>query len=81
MEKDIRSTYAVVCKLRPALIRATNHRLKADKKNKQKREEMVEKRKTNVMTIKCERVRGRISLVNEEKNNYESNLEDETNPD
>lgn len=81
IEKDIRSAYTVVCKLRPALTRTTNHKLKVARENKQKREEMVEKQKTNAMTIKHQRVRGRISLFSKEKNNYESNLEDATNQD
>ena len=63
------------------MIRATNHRLEVAREKEQKREEIVERRKTKAMAAKCQRTRERISLSSEEKKNYESDTGDETNPD
>lgn len=46
-----------------------------------KREKMIKKQKTEVMVIKRQKTRRRISLFSEEKNNYKSNIRDEIEPD
>ena len=50
MKEDIRNADVVVRKLGPALTRATNQRLEVASKKSWKREEMVERRKTEAMT-------------------------------
>ncbi len=52
MEKDIKNADTVVRKLGPASTRATNQRLEVAREERQKREEMVERRKTEVMAPK-----------------------------
>ncbi len=81
MEKGIRNTDVLAHKLGPVLTRVSNQRLKVVKEEKQKREEMVEKRKTEAMTIKRRRARGEMSLSSEEKENYESDTGDKTDLD
>ena len=68
-------------KLRPALIRATNHRLKVARKELWKREEIVKKRKTKAISTRCQRTKKRISMSNEEEENYESDTGDKTDLD
>lgn len=63
------------------MTRATNQRLDVTKEENQKRVEMVEKRKIEAMATKYQRIRGGISLFSEEKENYESNIRDKTDPD
>ena len=41
---------------------------------------MVKRGKTKAIIVKCQKTRRRISLSNEEKENYESNTKDETDP-
>lgn len=72
MKKDIKNVDIVVRKLLPALIRAINHKLEVIRKKRQKME---------VVVVKCQKVKGRISLSNEEKENYKSNTWDEINHD
>ena len=81
IEKSIRNVDVFACKLGPALIRATNQKLEVTREERQKREEMVEKRKTEAMTAKYRRPRGEISLSSEEEENYESDTGDETDLD
>ena len=69
---------AVAYKLGPALIRAINHKLKVTREEQQKREEIVERQKTKTIAARCQRTRGRISLLSKEKKNYESDSGDET---
>ena len=64
-----------------ASIRAINYRLKVAREEQQKREEIIERGKTETMAAKRQRARGRISLSNEEEENYKSNTGDETNSD
>ncbi len=52
MEKGIRNVDAVARKLRQALTRATNQRLEVVREERQKREEMVERRKLKVIAAK-----------------------------
>ena len=71
----------MVRKLRPASTRATNHRLEVVSEKRRKRKEMVEKRKTKAMAANRQKARGGISLFSEEEGNYESDTENETDPD
>ncbi len=81
MEKGIRNADAVIHKLGPALTRAINQRLEVAREKRRKREEIVEKRKTEAMAAKCQRARGGISSSSEEEENYESDTGDETDLD
>ena len=81
MEKDIRNADAITRKLRPTSTRVTNQRLEVTKEEGQKREEMVERWKTEAMVTKYRSARGGISLSSEEKENYGSNTGDETDLD
>ena len=49
MEKDIKNTDVIACKLELLLIRATNNRLEVAKEKRQKKEEMKEKQKAKAM--------------------------------
>ncbi len=80
IEKGIRTADAVAHKLGPASTRVTNQRLEVAREDRRKKEEMVERRKTEAMATKCRRTRGGISLSNEEEENYESDTGDETDP-
>ena len=81
MKRGIRNADTVAYKLKPALIRATNEKLEVTRKERQKREEMVEKRKTKAMATRCQWARREISLSREEEENYESDTGDETDLD
>lgn len=81
MNKSIKNTNAVICKLGSALTRATNHRLEVASKEKRKREEIVERRKTEAMAAKCQRTKRGISLSSKEKEDYESNTGDKMDLD
>lgn len=81
MEKSIRNADIVGRKLEPALKRATNHRLKVASKERWKKKEMVERRKTEAIAAKRWKARRRISSSNEEEENYESDTGDEMDPD
>lgn len=63
------------------MIGATNHRLEDARKEKQKREEIVEKRKAEVLTVKRLRARRGISLSSIKEENYESDTKDNIDPD
>ncbi len=78
MEKGIRNADAVVCKLGPVSTRAANQRLEFAREERQKREEIVERRKTKAIVAKRWRARGGMSLSSEEEENYESDIGDET---
>ena len=64
-----------------ALIYATNHRLKLVREKQWKREEIVERQKTEIMAARCQRARRGICLSSEEEENYKSDTRDETDPD
>lgn len=59
-----------------ASTKAINQRLVVAKKERQKREKMIEKEKTKAIAGKRWRIRIRISLFSEEKRNYESDIKD-----
>ena len=81
MKKSIRNANAVARKLGPALIKATNHKLKVAREEYQKKKEMIEKRKIKAMAARRQRARRGISLSNEEEENYEKNTGDKTDLD
>ena len=81
MENGVQNTDAVAHKLRLASIRVSNHKLEVAKEERRKRQEMVERQKTEVMTAKHCRDRGGISLSIEEEGNYESDTRDDTDSD
>ncbi len=72
---------AVVRKLGPVSIRATNHRLQVAREEKRKREEMIEKQKAEAIAAKHRRNRGGISLSSKEEKNYHSDTVDDEDPD
>ncbi len=80
MKKGIRNIDAVIRKLRLISTRATNQRLEITRQERRKREEIVERRKTEAMSAKRQRARGGRSLSNEEEKIYESNTGDKTDP-
>ena len=81
IEKGVQNIDAVACKLGLALTRANNHRLEIAREERQKKEEIKEKQKTEAMVAKCCGNRGRISLSSKKEENYESNIRDDTDPD
>lgn len=81
MEKYIKNTNAVARKLRPALTKLINHKLKVVSEKWRKREEIIEKRKIEAMAKKYRKTRKERSLISEKKENYESDTRDEINPE
>ena len=81
MEKDTQNANVIACKLRPALIKVTNHRLEDAKQEQQKREKIVKRRKAKASAAKRLKARGRISLSSAKEGNYESNTKDDTDLD
>ena len=81
MEKDIQNIDTVAHKFGLASTTVSNHRLEIVREKKQKREEMVERRKTKAGAAKRHRDKEKISLSSEEEMNYESDIKDDTNPD
>lgn len=81
IEKKIQNADLVTHKLEPASIKATNHRLEDVKKEKQTREEIVERRKAETLAAKCRRAGGEISSSSAKERNYESDIEDDMDPD
>ena len=81
IEKGIQNADVVAHKLRPASIKATNHRLEVAREEQWKKEEMVEKQKTEAMAVRRQRARRGISLSSKEEENYESDTRDKTDPD
>lgn len=53
MEKDIQNADATAYKLRLASIRAGNHRLEIAKEKRQKKKEIMKKRRIKAMATKC----------------------------
>ncbi len=78
MEKDIRSTDIVACKLGVVSTKVTNQNLEVAREERRKRKEMVEMRVIIAMASKRQKARRGIILSNEEKKNYESDTGDET---
>ena len=60
-----------------ALIKAINKTLEIVRKEKQKREKIIEKRITKAISAKYQKARGGISFFGEKKNNYESDTKDD----
>ncbi len=81
MEKGIKNADAVVRKFGPALTSATNQRLEVARKKRWKKEEIVERQKTEAMAAKRQRAKRGISLSSEEEETYKNNTGDETDPD
>ena len=81
MIKGVQNLDTVACKLRHALTKASNYRLDVAKERTQKREKIVEKWKTKAIAIKRHRDRGGISLSSKKKENYKSNIKDNTDSD
>ena len=81
MEKSVRNVDAIARKLRPASTRASNYRLEVAREKRQKKEEIVEKRKIKAMVAKYCRDKREISLFSKEEGNYESDTGDDTDPD
>lgn len=81
MKKAIKNTNAVIFKLELALIGATNHKLEVTNKEKWKREEIMKKRKIEIMVVKHQRARRGINLSSKKKKNYKSDTENKTNLD
>lgn len=52
LKKGIKNANAVMCKLRPTLIKANHHRLEVAREKRQKREKIVKKRKIEAMAAK-----------------------------
>lgn len=64
-----------------ASIKTINYRLEVVKKERQKREEIIEKQKTKVIATKYQKTRGVISLSSKERENDKSDTRDKTNLD
>lgn len=79
MQKDIRNTNVVACKLGLALIRVTNHRLEVARRKRKKREKMVKRWKTKAMATMWCKARKKISLSGEKKD--ENDTGDDMDPD
>ena len=76
MEKSIKNADAVARKLEPASTKVINERLEVARKQRQKKKEIVEKRKTKAMAIRHQKVKGGICLSSEEEENYKSDIRD-----
>ena len=81
MAKSIKNRNAIACKLGPASTKATNHRLKFARKEWCKREEMVERQKTEAMAAKYCRDKRRDSLSSRKEENHESDTRDDLDSD
>ena len=77
-EKDVQNIDVITRKLRPALIKTTNHRLEVVRNEQRKREKMVERRKIKVLAARHQGAREEINLSCEKEENYESNIGDKT---
>ena len=81
MDKGIRNRDAIARKLGLVLTKSTNQSLEVASEKKQKKEKMVERRKTKAMVIKRQRAKRGLSLSNEEKEDFKSDNGDEINLD
>lgn len=77
IEKSKKNANAVACKLKLALTKIINDRLKVVEKKRQKREKMIKKQKIKIMAIKCQRLKEGISLSSKYKKNYNNHTGDE----
>lgn len=60
---------------------ANNHRLELGREVKQKREEMIERQKIEIIAIKCYRNKKGISLCSEKEEDYGNDTKGNTNLD
>lgn len=67
MEKDIKNISPVTHQLKPTLTKITNHKLEFARKEEQKREEIIEKQKTEAISIKYQRAKEEISLFKQKR--------------
>ena len=81
MDKGIKNADTVACKLGPALTKAINHKLEIASKERQKKEEIVERQKIKAMAAKRQKARGGISLSSKEKKSYKNDTGDKIDPD
>ena len=81
IDKNIKNADAIAYKLGPALTKSINYKLEIANKERQKKEEMVERQKIEAMTAKRQRIRGEISFFSEQKEDYESDTRDKIDPD
>ena len=81
IHKGIENADIVVHKPGTALTKATNHRLEVARKMRQKRDEMMERRKIEAMSARRQRARRRISFFSKEERSYKSDTGDETDLD
>ena len=79
MEKSLKNADTIAQKLEPALTRATNNRLEVIRKERQKKEEIKERRKAKAIAVKQRRVRGGISLSGKKED--ENDIKNDTDPD
>ena len=79
MEKGIRNADVLGHKLGPASTRAINNGLEVARKERQKKEEIKDRRKAEAMAVKRRRARGGMSSSSKEKD--ESDTGNNTNPD
>lgn len=63
------------------MTKVTNYRLEVAKEERQKRDEMVDRQKTEAITVRQQKVRGGISFSSKEKGSYGSDIRDKTDPD
>lgn len=81
MKKNIQNIDSVTCKLEPALIKVTNHRLENVTREKEKSEIIVKKRKAESVAAKRYKIGREIDLSSAKKSKYESNTKDNINSD
>ena len=79
MEKGIKNADAIARMLRPASTRAINNRLEVAREEKQKKEEMKERRKAEAMATKWHRARR--GMGSSSKKEDESDTGNNTDPD
>lgn len=75
IKKGMRNVNVVICKLKLALIGATNFRLEVAKKERQKREKIMKRQKTETMIVKQYKIREKIGFSSDEKNESDITLE------
>lgn len=81
MDKDIKNADAIVYKLKPTFTKITNYRFKVASEKRRKKEEIVERWKRKAIAAKYQRAERGISLFNEEKKSYKSDIRDEIDSD
>ena len=81
MEKGIKNIDIIVCKLRLASTRATNHRLEITREEQSKKEERVKRQRTETMAAKGCRDREGINLSSREEKNHGKDTRDDPDLD